>query len=88
MPRTTTVEVNGYAGRHIRKLLNLEAEWVAGKMGVTTNYLYRIEIGYRVRLSITKFEAWQDALLVEDRRALMSNPNTQRINGSDKAAAA
>lgn len=90
MPRTraTTVEVNGYAGRHIRNMLGIDADEVATKMGVTRDYIYKIELGYNRRLSLTKFRLWQNVLLVQDRRALMCNPHDVAAddNGGEDAA--
>ena len=77
MSRAPTVEVNGYAGREVRNILHFDAAEVANKMGVTANYLWRIENGTKTRISTKVFRAWQDALLIADRRALLANPHTQ-----------
>lgn len=89
MSRAPTIEVNGYAGRRIRDLLRFDVPDVAAKMGVSANYLYRIENGTKPRISTKAFKAWADALLTTDPRELLASPHTQEWpngNGHEDAA--
>jgi transcriptional regulator with XRE-family HTH domain len=85
---TTTVAVNGYAGREIRNNHGLDAGEVAAKMGISRVYLYKIELGHSLRVSPRVFKAWMDALGVTDRRVLLANPQPAGAgNGSGDGAA-
>lgn len=82
---TTTVEVNGYAGREIRNNHGLDAGEIADQMGISRDYLYKIELGHSPKVSAKVFKAWMNALGVTDRRVLLANPHPS-TNGNGRRA--
>lgn len=71
----TTIEVNGYALRAIRKLSGVEVAELAERIGVQRPYVTKIEVGHSHRVSPKVFNAILAALAIEDRRALLANPH-------------
>lgn len=71
---SSTVEINGYALRWGRKLMNLTPKAVADVIGKDRTYIVKIETGAVQRVSAETFDALVKALLLEDRRALMAHP--------------
>lgn len=77
MPTTatsSTVEINGYALRAIRKLMNVSPRDLAAMIGKDRTYIVKMETGHP-RVSTDVFEALLKALAIEDRRALMASPH-------------
>jgi transcriptional regulator with XRE-family HTH domain len=81
-PATATIEVNGFAVRVIRTLMGIEVLEVARLIDADRSYIYHLEHGRRVRMSVSKFEALRKALGVDDRRALMASPHAAASNGN------
>lgn len=80
MPTTatsSTVEINGYALRCIRKLMNVSPRELAEKIGRDRTYIVKIETGHP-RVSVDTFDALVKALAIEDRRTLLAAPHTER----------
>lgn len=72
---SSTVEVNGYALRWGRKLMNLTPGALADVIGRDRTYIVKIETGAVTRISTDTFDALVKALAIEDRRALMALPH-------------
>lgn len=72
---SSTVEVNGYALRWGRKLMNLTPAALAKVIGRDRSYIVKIETGAVTRVSTETFEQLVKALALEDRRALMALPH-------------
>lgn len=72
---STTVEINGFALRHIRKNAGIEVAELAERIGVQRPYITKIELGHSRRVSPKVFNALLSALVVDDRRALLANPH-------------
>lgn len=71
----TTVEINGFALRHIRKNAGIEVAELAERIGVQRPYVTKIELGHSQRVSPKVFNAILSTLVIEDRRALLANPH-------------
>lgn len=78
-PTTTatasTVAINGYALRVIRKLSNLTPASLAESIDRDRSYVAHIESGRVGRVSTATFDALLQALAIEDRRALLAFPH-------------
>lgn len=72
---SSTVAINGYALRPIRKSLNLTPAALAQNIGRNRTYVVKIETGAVSRVGIDTFNALVAALALEDRRALMAWPH-------------
>lgn len=76
MPITpTTVEVNGFALRELRKRSGLGVAELAEQVQVKRPYIAKIELGHSRRVSPKVFNALLSALVIEDRRVLLANPH-------------
>lgn len=75
MAAPTTVEINGFAIREIRKAKGLSVLDLAGHVGVQRPYIAKIELGHSQRVSPKVFNALLSALAVDDRRSLLANPH-------------
>lgn len=77
MPAATssTVEINGYAMRWGRKLMNLTPAALADVIDRDRSYIVKIETGAVSRVSTETFQALVEALRLEDPRALMAAPH-------------
>lgn len=78
MPTTatsSTVEINGYALRWGRKLMNLTPRALAEVIGKDRTYIVKIETGAVTRVSTDVFNALSTALSLEDDRALRAFPH-------------
>jgi transcriptional regulator with XRE-family HTH domain len=76
MPITpTTIEVNGFALRELRKRSGLGVADLAEQIGVQRPYIAKIELGHSRRVSPKVYKALLAALVIEDRRALLANPH-------------
>lgn len=71
---SSTVEINGYALRCIRKLMNVSPRELAEKIGRDRTYIVKIETGHP-RVSTDTFAALVEALAIEDRRVLLAAPH-------------
>lgn len=78
MPAATssTVEINGYAMRWGRKLMNLTPAALADVINRDRSYIVKIETGAVTRVSTETFNALVKALCIEDSRALLATPHT------------
>lgn len=72
---SSTVEINGYALRWGRKLMNLTPAALAKVIDRDRTYIVKIEMGSVSRVSTETFDALVKALAIEDRRALMALPH-------------
>lgn len=72
---SSTVEINGYALRWGRKLMNLTPAALAAVVDRDRTYIVKIETGAVTRVSTDTFEALVTALALEDRRALLALPH-------------
>lgn len=83
MPTATssTIAINGYALRVIRKLMGVGPKELAEVIGRDRTYIVKMESGAVERVSTDTFNALVQALVIEDRRAIMAMPHT------DEAAA-
>lgn len=75
MSTSTTIEINGYAVREIRKRTGLGVAELAEQIKVTRPYIAKIELGHSRRVSPKTFTALMSALSIEDRRSLLANPH-------------
>lgn len=77
MPPATasTVEINGYALRLIRKLMNVGPMELAKLIERDRSYIAHIELGRVRRVSTETFDRLVTALRIEDPRALMATPH-------------
>ncbi|TAJ21823.1 MAG: XRE family transcriptional regulator [Dehalococcoidia bacterium] len=75
MATPTTIEINGYALRELRKRSGLGVAELAAQVKVQRPYIAKIELGHSRRVSPKVFNALLTALVVEDRRALLANPH-------------
>jgi transcriptional regulator with XRE-family HTH domain len=71
----TTIEVNGFALRAIRILSGIAVADLAERVGVQRPYIAKIELGHSQRVSPKVFNALLQALVIDDRRALLANPH-------------
>ncbi|MFJ6616637.1 helix-turn-helix domain-containing protein [Kitasatospora sp. NPDC091335] len=79
MPQRSTVEVDGPAIRTIRKRRGLDMNTLANQVGITTNYLSRIETGTRRRVRPSVYAALRQHLGVNPDEILApSEARTQR----------
>lgn len=76
-PPTTssTVEINGYALRWGRKLMNLTPAALANAIERDRTYIVKIENGAVTRVSTETFDRLVLALRLEDPRALLATPH-------------
>lgn len=74
-PVPTTVEVNGYALREIRKRSGVDIARLAEQVGVDRSYLAKIELGHSLRVSPKVYAALLLALAIDDRRVLLAHPH-------------
>lgn len=74
-PTPTTIEINGFAVREIRKIAGFNATPFAAEVGITQPHLSKIETGTRTRVTPHTFNALLRALAISDRRALLANPH-------------
>ena len=81
MPAPTTVEINGYALREIRKRSGVAVQALADQLGIARSYIARMETGHTVRVSPTVFEALNEALNIDDKRTLMARPHVSTALG-------
>lgn len=72
---SSTVEINGYALRWGRKLMNLTPTALAKVIDRDRTYLVKIETGVVTQVSTETFDALVKALALQDRRALMALPH-------------
>lgn len=72
---SSTVEINGYALRWGRKLMNLTPAALANAIGRDRTYIVKIETGGVTRVSTETYDLLVQALGLEDRRALLSFPH-------------
>lgn len=80
MPSTstsTTVEINGYALRWGRKLMNLTPAALADAIERDRTYIVKIESGAVTRVSTDTFKRLVLALKLEDQRALLATPHVE-----------
>lgn len=79
MPPATssTVEINGYALRCIRKLMNITPRELAEKINRDRSYIAHIELGKVERVSTDTFRSLVAALHIEDERALRAVPHVK-----------
>lgn len=76
MPVTaTTIEINGYALRELRKRSGLGVAEFAAQVGVQRPYIAKIELGYSKRVSPKVFNAILSTLTITDRRVLLAHPH-------------
>lgn len=75
MAAPTTVEINGFTVREIRKAKGLSVLELAGHVGVQRPYIAKIELGHSQRVSPKVFLGLLTALAIDDRRALLANPH-------------
>lgn len=73
-----TVEVDGAAIRRIRLLSGMEMGDLAGRAGITPNYLCRIETGSRRNLGPRVYAAIRNHLGATDDQLLASNSEDQQ----------
>lgn len=71
---SSTVAINGYALRAIRKLMNVSPRELAEKIGRDRTYIVKMETGHP-RVSTDTYDALLEALAIEDRRALLAAPH-------------
>lgn len=71
---SSTVEINGFALRLIRKLNGKSPAQLAEEIGRDRTYIVKIERGHP-RVSEETFQALVKALLIEDDRALRAMPH-------------
>lgn len=62
MPQRSTVEVNGAEIRRLRKRSGLDMDVLAERIGISANYLSRIETGTRRRVRPSVYGALRTAL--------------------------
>lgn len=62
MPQRSTVEVNGAEIRRLRKLSGLDMDVLAARLGISANYLSRLETGSRRRVRPSVYGALRTAL--------------------------
>lgn len=76
-PATTssTVEINGYALRWGRKLMNLTPAALANAIERDRTYIVKIENGAVTRVSTETFDRLVKALMLEDPRAILATPH-------------
>lgn len=80
MPKTTassTVEINGYALRWGRKLMNLTPAALADAIERDRTYIVKIERGAVTRVSTETFDRLAKALMLEDSRAILAIPHIE-----------
>lgn len=70
MPQRSTVEVDGAAIRRIRKLSGIDMRDLAIQIGISANYLSRIETGSRRRIRASVYGALREALGTTDQQLL------------------
>lgn len=71
----TTIEVNGFALRELRKRSGLGVAELAERCGVQRPYIAKIELGHSPRVSPKVYNALLSSLAIEDRRVLLANPH-------------
>jgi predicted transcriptional regulator len=74
---SSTVAINGYALRCIRKLMNVGPRELAELIGRDRTYIVHIEVGRVHRVSTDTFDALVRALNIEDRRVLLASPHVE-----------
>lgn len=76
---SNTVEINGYALRWGRKLMNLTPAALAEAIDRDRSYIVKIETGAVTRVSTDTFKALVAALALEDQRALRALPHVGEV---------
>lgn len=66
--------MNGPALRHIRTLTGLNARQLAVEVGVTPDYIRKIENGISKQVGPALFVRLMTALRIDDRRVLLADP--------------
>ena len=77
-----TIEINGYALRWGRKLMNLTPKSLADAIERDRTYIVKIETGAVTRVSTDTFDGLVKALGIEDRRALMAFPHAVELEAT------
>lgn len=80
------VEVNGFAFREIRVRSGIDTEPCAKDIGISRAYLANIELGHRVRVKPSVFNAMLNALGITDRRAILSHPHVAAVEITEATA--
>lgn len=78
MPQRSTVEVNGAEIRRLRKHLGLDMDMLAARIGISANYLSRIETGTRRRVRPSVYGALRTQLKATDSQLLAESEQPQQ----------
>lgn len=70
MPQRSTVEVNGAEIRRLRKHAGLDMDVLASLLGISANYLSRIETGTRRRVRPSIYGALREVLKAAETQLL------------------
>jgi len=71
----SSVAIHGPALRHIRQLTGLTTLQLAEEVGITPDYLRKIELGYNRTVAPNVFVGLNVALRIDDRRVLLADPS-------------
>jgi transcriptional regulator with XRE-family HTH domain len=66
--------VHGPALRHIRQLTGLSTAQLADEVGITPDYLRKIELGFAKAVAPNIYAGLIEALRIDDRRVLLPDP--------------
>ena len=75
MAAKTTVAINGFVVRELRKARGMSVVELAKEVGVLRPYIAKIELGHSRQVSPKVFNSLLSALSIEDRRVLLANPH-------------
>ena len=81
MPAPTTVRINGYALREIRKRTAVSVQALAAAVPCDRSYIAKIELGHTHQVSPEFYLKLLRALEIEDRRTLMAAPHAAPAEG-------
>jgi transcriptional regulator with XRE-family HTH domain len=78
-PAPTSVAINGYALREIRKRSNVSMGALAEQVAIGEGYMSKIERGLSFRVSAELYAKFIAVLVIEDYRTLLANPHAESL---------
>lgn len=78
-----SVEIHGYALRHIRMLTGVSTQELAERVEKTDAYVRRIENGSSQRVSAALYRLLLSVLAIKDYRVLLANPHRVSADSSE-----
>lgn len=85
-PAPTSVAINGYALREIRKRSGVTMGGLAEQVNISEAHLSKLERGHSFRVSEELYSRLIAVLVIEDYRTLLANPHAESLVDAADAA--